>query len=68
MDMSIQNVVGKSGLTVTDLRPAGKVSVGEEVYDAVSLLGEYISKGTEVNIKKYQAGQVYVVKNERCPE
>ena len=68
VDMSIQNVVGKSGLTVTDLRPAGKVSVGEEVYDAVSLLGEYISKGTEVNIKKYQAGQVYVVKNERCPE
>ena len=62
VDMSIQNVVGKSGLTVTDLRPAGKVSVGEEVYDAVSLLGEYISKDTEVNIKKYQAGQVYVVK------
>ena len=50
---------------MTDLRPAGKVEVGGEVYDAVSLLGDYIEKGNRVMIKKYHAGQVYVVKCEK---
>lgn len=63
VDMSIQHVVGKSGQTVTDLRPAGKVMVEGEIYDAVSLLGEYITKNTLVEVRKYQAGQVYVVKS-----
>ena len=48
----------QTGIAVTDLRPAGKVEVGGEVYDAVSLLGDYIEKGNRVMIKKYQAGQV----------
>ncbi len=62
VDMSIQAVVGKSGKTVTDLRPAGKVMIGPDIYDAVSLFGDYIAKGHPVIVKKYQSGQVYVVK------
>lgn len=63
VDLSIQEVVGKSGQTMTDLRPAGKVMIGQEIYDAVSLFGDYIPKNMPVRVKKFQAGQVYVVKN-----
>lgn len=63
VDLSIQEVVGKSGQTMTDLRPVGKVMIGQEIYDAVSLFGDYIPKNIPVRVKKFQAGQVYVVKN-----
>ena len=62
VDMNIKEVVGKIGVTTTDLRPVGKVAVDNEIYDAVSLLGGYITKGNSVVVKKYQSGQVYVVK------
>lgn len=62
VDMQGQQEIGKCGRAVTDLRPAGKVEIGGEIFDAVSLLGDYIEKGSEVTVKKYQAGQLYVVK------
>lgn len=62
VDMDIQKVVGETGYAVTDLRPAGKVRVDNEIYDAVSLLGDYIAKGVCVVVKKYQTGQIYVTK------
>ncbi len=62
VDMNIKEVVGKIGVTTTDLRPVGKVAINNEIYDAVSLLGGYITKGNSVIVKKYQSGQVYVVK------
>ena len=58
--MDALQVVGKKGVATTDLRPAGKVTVDKEVYDAVSLLGDYITKGTVVTVVKYQSGQIYV--------
>ena len=51
------------GITFTDLRPAGKVMIGNEVYDAVSDTGAFIERGKVVRVVKYQAGQVYVVIN-----
>ncbi len=63
VDMGIQQVVGKSGHALTDLRPSGKVLIEGEVYDAVSLLGGYITKNTKVTVRKYQAGQIYVEKD-----
>lgn len=62
VDMQAQQEIGKVGKAVTDLRPAGKVEVRGEIFDAVSLLGDYIEKDCEVTVKKYQAGQLYVVK------
>lgn len=67
VDMEAGREIGKTGIAVTDLRPAGKVQIGEEMYDAVSQLGDYITKGSEVCVKKYQAGQLYVVKNVSRP-
>lgn len=62
VDMQGRQEIGKTGCTVTDLRPAGKVEIGTELFDAVSLLGDYIEKGSEVLVKKYQSGQLYVVR------
>ena len=62
VDMTVQSVVGKVGMASTDLRPAGKVIVDNEIYDAVTLWGDYITKGTAIVVKKYQSGQVYVEK------
>ena len=62
VDMNIQREIGKNGIAVTDLRPSGKVMIGDEMYDAVSLLGDYILKDSSVVVRKFQAGQIYVVK------
>lgn len=62
VDMDTRREVGKNGVAVTDLRPAGKVEVEGEIYDAISLWGGYIMKGTSVSVKKYQSGQIYVEK------
>lgn len=60
VDMEARSVVGKIGVANTDLHPAGKVVVDSEIYDAVALLGDYITKGSAVVVKKYQSGQIYV--------
>lgn len=60
VDMNVQQQIGKDGIAATDLRPGGKVMIDDEIYDAVSLQGEYISKNSLVKVVKYQSGQVYV--------
>lgn len=59
--VSIENksLVGKSGVTHTDLRPSGKVTVEGVTYDAITEEG-FISKGTEVRVIRFEMGQVYV--------
>lgn len=61
VDMSVRKELGKEGIAFTDLRPAGKIMIGQEVYDAVSETGEFIPKGTGVKVIKHQSGQLYVV-------
>lgn len=56
-------LVGKTGITATNLRPSGKVSVDGEIYDAISLRG-LINKGEEVVVKRYENFQLYVVRKE----
>ena len=63
VDMAAKEEIGEVGTTFTDLRPAGKVMIGNEVYDAVSDTGAFIERGKVVRVVKYQAGQVYVVIN-----
>lgn len=62
VDMSVKEEIGKVGTAFTDLRPAGKVEIADDVYDAVSNTGAFIQKGERVKVIKYQAGQVYVEK------
>jgi len=55
------NLIGKEGITITILRPSGKIEVEGEVLDALSELG-YINPGEKVVINRYESGQLYVIK------
>ena len=54
-------MIGKSGIASTVLRPSGKVRIDGVVYDAVSEDG-FIEKGQAVKVLRYETGQVYVEK------
>ncbi len=54
------DLVGKEGLAVTDLRPAGTVLVGEERIDVVTE-GDYIQAGTAVRVIRAE-GHRHVVR------
>ena len=55
------SLVGETGIAATVLRPSGKVRIGDEYYDAVSLKG-FLEKGDEVVVKRYENFQLYVLK------
>lgn len=59
IDNALLTLVGKSGAAATVLRPAGKIEIGGEIYDAVTS-GEFIDKGKIVKVLKVEATQLYV--------
>ncbi|TVQ14244.1 MAG: nodulation protein NfeD [Bacteroidetes bacterium] len=61
VNIKMRDLLGKTGVTYTMLRPSGKVEVDDDVYDATALTG-YIDKGETVKIVKYETSQVFVVK------
>ncbi len=60
-NVAMRELLGKTGLAFTVLRPSGKVEIDDEVYDATALTG-YIDKGESVKVVKYEASQLFVVK------
>jgi len=60
-DNRYKNVLGRQGIAYTVLRPAGKVRIDDNIYDATALSG-YIEKGDPVKVIKYETGQLFVVK------
>jgi membrane-bound serine protease (ClpP class) len=52
-------LLGKTGTAMTNLRPSGKIVVGGEIYDAVSNHG-FIENGAEVIVVKFENMQLYV--------
>lgn len=56
------SLVGKTGTAHTDLRPSGKVRIEDHIYDAKSEIG-YIGKGSQIRVRRHEAGQLYVEKN-----
>lgn len=50
---------GKSGITVTMLRPSGKISIDGRNYDALAESG-LIEKGTRIVVTRVEAAQLYV--------
>lgn len=60
-DMKFSELVGKTGVAYTVLRPAGKVEINEDVYDAVAQTG-YINKGDVIQVIKYENAQLIVRK------
>ncbi len=58
---SYEEMVGKTGVAYTVLRPAGKVIINEELFDATARSG-MIEKGSEVTIFDYKNAQLIVEK------
>jgi len=56
-------LVGKTAVAATILRPSGKILLEGAYYDAVSLKG-FIEKGEEVVVKRYENFQLYVMRKE----
>lgn len=54
-------LVGKNGKALTIMRPAGKVTIDGDIYDAVAETG-YIEEGEEVTVIKFETTQLFVRK------
>ncbi len=56
-------MIGKKGVSRTILRPAGKIEIGGDLFDAVALTS-YIEKGQAVKVVDYRNAQLVVKKDE----
>lgn len=54
-------MVGKTGIAQTVLRPSGKVKIGNEIWDAKAVEG-FIEKGEPILVVSQEASQLYVEK------
>lgn len=61
VDMHQKEMIGKSGVAATVLRPSGRIKVEGELFDAKAEIG-YIEKGDQVKVIRDEAGQLYVIK------
>ena len=59
VEISLFELKGKQGIAQTVLRPAGKVLIDGEMYDAVAENG-FIEKGEKILVTKVEATQLYV--------
>jgi len=56
-------MIGRTGIAHSILRPAGKVKIGDDVFDATAITG-YIEQGDKIEVVKYETGQLFVRKIE----
>ncbi len=67
VDMGPARLVGSEAVTMTDLRPAGKIIIEDKVFDAVST-GEFIEADRRVRVLRYENAQLYVEPAHLKPE
>lgn len=60
-DTNYQSMQGQEGVAFTDLRPAGKVKINNEIFDAQAETG-MINRNEAIRVTKYQTGQLMVMK------
>jgi len=60
-DLNFEKLIGKTGTTITNLRPSGKIEIEGEIYNASSEIG-FIDKGTKVKVIGNRTGQLIVIK------
>ncbi len=63
-DNTYKTMLGRTGTAFTILRPAGKVKIENDVFDATVLSG-YIEKGESIEVVDYHTGQLFVKKIEK---
>lgn len=61
VDTAMARYVGKEGVAVTDMRPAGKINIDGDEFDAVSLSG-YVDAHTKIKAERFENAQLYVRK------
>ncbi len=61
-DIQLDNMLGKEGTAATILRPAGKVFIENDIYDASVIDGGYIEKGDKILVVKHKTTQLFVRK------
>ncbi len=62
-DIQYEGLQGSIGVAFTVLRPAGKVKIGDDVYDATAIAG-FIEKDEKIEVVNYQTGQLFVRKTD----
>lgn len=65
VDMSPARYVGQKAVSATVLRPAGKIEIGDRIFDAVST-GPFIAAHRHVKVVKYENAQLYVAETEEA--
>ena len=60
-DKTYTSMIGKNGIAKTIMRPAGKIMIDDEVYDATAE-SSYIDKGEEIIVTQYINSQLFVRK------
>ncbi len=61
IDSRQKEMIGKTGIANTVLRPSGRIEIDGEIFDAKSDIG-YIEKGEKVRVVRDETGQLYVEK------
>ena len=61
VDQSIKSLIGAEGIALSDLRPAGKITVNNKHYDAASI-DSFISKNEKIVIIGTEGPQLLVRK------
>lgn len=59
VDLSPRQYIGAVATTLTEMRPAGKIQIGDQTFDAVST-GEFIGRRRKVQVVRYENAQLYV--------
>lgn len=58
-DLSLKKLIGQSGIAFTLLRPAGKIEINDEQYDATAETG-FIEKGEKIVVIRFENQQLIV--------
>lgn len=61
IDARQKEMIGKTGIAATMLRPSGRIEIDGELFDARSEIS-FIEKGEKVRVIRDEAGQLYVIK------
>lgn len=61
-DNNIKTLVNQSGISHTVLRPAGKIKINNDIYDAASEHG-FIEKDKKILVTRFESGQLYVIED-----
>ncbi len=59
-DEALPTLLGKTGKTISDLRPSGYAEIAERRVDVISASGDIIPVGTEVEVVKVEGYRVLV--------